>query len=99
MSKENSNGKWEEIREIYRKYKKKREVVVIKVKDQNKIIKESRKRTKEKENVGKKQMCCAQIQKFYMHNRICLCHLTGNIVVSSNCWSFLLAPDCHAQTF
>ena len=97
MSKENSKGKWEEIREIYRKYKKKREVVVIKVQNQNKIIKENRKRTKE--NIGKKQMCCAQIQKFYMHNHICLCHLTGNIVVSSNCWSFLLAPDCHAQTF
>ena len=33
LSKENSKGEWEEITEIYRKNKKKRELAVIKVQD------------------------------------------------------------------
>ena len=33
LSKENSNGEWEEITEIYRKNKKKRKLAVIKVQD------------------------------------------------------------------
>ena len=41
LSKENSKGKWEEITEIYRKNKKKREPAVIKVQDLHKTIKES----------------------------------------------------------
>lgn len=36
-------GEWEEINEIYRKNKKKKEVTVIEVQDLNKTIKESRK--------------------------------------------------------
>ena len=40
-------GEWEEILEIFRKNKKKREVVVIKgLEYQNKIIKENRKKNK-----------------------------------------------------
>ena len=39
---ENTKGECEEITEIYRKNKKKREVTVIKVQDQNTIIKASR---------------------------------------------------------
>ena len=46
LSKENSNGEQEEITEIYRKNKKKRELAVIKVQDQHKIIKESGKKNK-----------------------------------------------------
>ena len=46
LSKENSNGEWEEITEIYRKNKKKRELAVIKVQNQQKIIKESGKKNK-----------------------------------------------------
>ena len=46
LSKENSKGEWEEITEIYRKNKNERELAVIKVQDQNKIIKEKGKRTK-----------------------------------------------------
>ena len=42
FSKENSKGEWEEITEIYRKNKKKRELAVIKVNDQ-KIGKKYRK--------------------------------------------------------
>ena len=38
-----SKGEWEEINEIYRKNKKKKEVTVIEVQDLNKTIKESRK--------------------------------------------------------
>ena len=33
LSKENSKGEWEEITDIYRKNKKKRELAVIKVQD------------------------------------------------------------------
>ena len=46
FSKENSEGEWKEITEIYRKNKKKRELAVIKVQDQSKRIKESRKNNK-----------------------------------------------------
>ena len=46
LSKENSNGEWEEITEIYRKNKKKRELAVIKIQNQQKIIKESGKKNK-----------------------------------------------------
>ena len=46
LSKKNSKGEWEEITEIYRKNKNERELAVIKVQDQNKIIKEKGKRTK-----------------------------------------------------
>ena len=46
LSKENSNGEQEEITEIYRKNKKKRELAVIKVQDQHKIIKESGRKNK-----------------------------------------------------
>lgn len=38
-----SKGEWEEINEIYRKNKKKKEVTLIEVQDLNKTIKESRK--------------------------------------------------------
>ena len=38
-----SKGEWEEINEIYRKNKKKKEVTVIEVQDLNKTIKESKK--------------------------------------------------------
>ena len=58
LSKEKSKVEWEEITEIYRKNKKKREVTVIKVHDQYKIIKDSGKKnkirkTKEKEKSRK----------------------------------------------
>ena len=58
LSKENSKGEWEEITDIYRKNKKKRELAVIKVQDQHKTIKESGKKCKvkkikEKEKVEK----------------------------------------------
>ena len=46
LSKENSKGEWEEITDIYRKNKKKRELEVIKVQDWYKIIKESGKKSK-----------------------------------------------------
>ena len=46
LSKENSKGEWEEITEIYRKNKNERELAVIKIQDQNKIIEEKGKRTK-----------------------------------------------------
>ena len=46
LSKENRKGEWEEITEIYRKNKKKRELAVIKVQDQHKIIKDSGKKSK-----------------------------------------------------
>ena len=46
LSEENNKGEWAEITEIYRKIKKKRELAVIKVQDQNKITKESRKNKK-----------------------------------------------------
>ena len=54
LSKENSKAEWKMITEIYKKNEKNKEVVVIKVQDQNKIIKESKKknsvrRTKKKE--------------------------------------------------
>ena len=50
LSKENSNGKWEEITEIYRKNKKNRKLAVVKVKEQNKIIKGTGKREQNKKN-------------------------------------------------
>ena len=58
LSKENSQGEWKVITEIYRRNKKKRELAVIKVQDQHKIIKESGKKSKirkikEKEKSGK----------------------------------------------
>ena len=46
LGKENSKRKWEEITEIYTKNKMKRELSVIKVQDQHKIIKESEKKSK-----------------------------------------------------
>ena len=46
LSKENSKEECEEITEIYRKKKKKRELAMIKVQDQSKRIKESRKNNK-----------------------------------------------------
>ena len=46
LSKENSKEEWEEITEIYRKNKKKRELAIIKAQDQHKIIKESGKKSK-----------------------------------------------------
>ena len=46
LSKEDSKGEWEEVTKIYRKNRKKRELAIIKVKDQNRIIKESRKKNK-----------------------------------------------------
>ena len=54
LSKENSKEEWEEITEIYRKNKKKRELAVIKVQDQHKIIKESEKERKIRKIKGKK---------------------------------------------
>ena len=48
LSKESNKEEWELIIEIYRKNKKKRELAVIKVQDQDKIIKESRKEEKNK---------------------------------------------------
>ena len=39
-------GEWKVITEIYRNNEKKKEVAVIKVQDQNKIIKESKKKNK-----------------------------------------------------
>ena len=56
LSKENSKGEWEEITEIYRKNKKKRELAVIKVQDQDKIIKESRKKEQNKKNKRERKM-------------------------------------------
>ena len=55
LSKEKSKEEWEEITEIYRKNKMKRELAVIKVQDQDKIIKESRKKeqNKKKQREGK----------------------------------------------
>ena len=56
LSKENSKGEWEEITEIYRKNKKKRELAIIKAQDQHKIIKESGKKSKiRKKRERKKQ--------------------------------------------
>ena len=47
FSKESNKGEWKVITEIYRKNEKKKEITVIKVQDQNKIIKEIKeKRTK-----------------------------------------------------
>ena len=46
LREESNKGEWAEITEIYRKIKKKRELAVIKVQDQNKITKESRKKKK-----------------------------------------------------
>ena len=48
LSKENSMGEWEEITEIYSKNKKKRELAVIKIQDQERIIKESKKEQNER---------------------------------------------------
>ena len=48
LRKENSKEEWEEITEIYRNNKKKREVVVIQGQDENKIIKDSKRQTKKK---------------------------------------------------
>ena len=61
LSKENSKGEWEEITEIYRKNKKKRELAVIKFQDQNKIIKESRKKNKIRKT--KKKEKCRKISR------------------------------------
>ena len=44
ISKEESKGEWEEITEIYGKNKKMRQVTVIQVQGQNKIIKQKRKK-------------------------------------------------------
>ena len=41
-------GEWEEITEIYSKNKKKRELAVIKIQDQERIIKESKKEQNER---------------------------------------------------
>ena len=62
LSKENSKGEWEEITEIYRKNKKKRELAVIKVQDQDKIIKESDKKGQNK-NHQREQKKKGQIKK------------------------------------
>ena len=48
LSKENSMGEWEEITEIYSKNKKKRELAVIKIQDQERLIKESKKEQNER---------------------------------------------------
>ena len=55
LSKENSNGEWEEITEIYRKNKKKRKLAVIKVQDQHKVSKESGKKNKIRKIKDKKK--------------------------------------------
>ena len=56
LRKENNKREWEEMIEIYRKNKKKREVAVVKVQDQNKIIKENKKRTKYEKQKRKKNV-------------------------------------------
>ena len=56
LSKEKSKGEWEEITEIYRKNKTKRELAVIKVQDQDKIIKESREKQQNKKNKRERKM-------------------------------------------
>ena len=60
-SKESSKGEWEEKTEIYRKNKKKRELAIIKIQDQNKIIKESRKKNKIRKT--KKKEKCRKISR------------------------------------
>ena len=55
LSKENSQGEWEEITEIYRKNKKKRELAIIKAQDQHKIIKESGKKSKIRKKTERKK--------------------------------------------
>ena len=54
LSKENSKEEQEEITEIYRKNKKKRDLAAIKVQDQHKIIKDSEKKSKMRKIKGKK---------------------------------------------
>ena len=46
LSKENSKEEWEVLTEVYRRNKKKRELAVINVQNQCKIIKESGKKSK-----------------------------------------------------
>ena len=46
LTKENSKEEWEEITEIHRKNKNKKELPVIKVHDQHKIVKQSGKKNK-----------------------------------------------------
>ena len=60
LSKENNKGEWEEITEIYRKNKKKRELAVIKVQDYDKITKESRKK---EQNKKKQKEKCKKISR------------------------------------
>ena len=66
LGEENSKREWVEITEIYRENKKKREVAVIQVQDQRKIIKESRKKNKArktKEKEKDKKLKKQKIQK------------------------------------
>ena len=56
LRRESNKEEWELIIEIYRKNKKKRELAVIKVQDQDKIIKESRKEEQNKKNKRERKM-------------------------------------------
>ena len=59
LSKENNKREWEEI---YRKNKKKREIALVKVQDQNKITKESRKENKVRK-IKEKEKCIKRSRK------------------------------------
>ena len=56
LSKQNSNREQKEKTKIYRKNKKKRELAAIKVQDQDKIVKESRKKEQNKKIKRERKM-------------------------------------------